>query len=143
MKIIVISVRNHKLVDPMKCLRDFFNRQRIADMEKKATLIAHNPAAKAAFIIAVALLMCAFTPGSAVAVAADPFGRIEAVFWPMVKKFARVAFMVMGGIEIVKKAASGDTKSIGQVIFKYIVAFAGLDLIPWGIGLVDGAFTGR
>jgi hypothetical protein len=49
--------------------------------------------------------------------------------------------LVMCILEVLKCVANGDTKEIGKIIMKYLLAFMVLFLIPWAFDLVIGIFS--
>lgn len=136
MYINVIYVRNYKSVN----LREFFNRQRLSQMEKQATIIMSNPKYKAAFIITATLLMSIFAPSPVIA-AANPFDKLGWTFWGYVKAFGRFACLIMAGVEIIKSLGSGDTKSIAKILFKYLIAYATFTILPWAFDELDRGFV--
>lgn len=135
MHISVVYVRNYKTVS----LRNFFNRQRLSQMEKQATLIMSNPKFKIAFIVVAALLMTAFAPGPALAVA-NPFDKFGWTAWGYIKTVGRFACLIMGGVEVIKSLSSGDTKSIAKILFKYLIAYATFTILPWMFDELDRSF---
>lgn len=136
MYISVMYVRNNKSIS----LKNFFNRQKLSQMEKKATIIMSNPKYKVAFVITAALLLTAFAPGPALAVAANPFDKIGWTFWGYVKAVGRFACLIMSGVEVIKSLGAGDTKSIAKILFKYVIAYASFTVLPWMFDELDRSF---
>lgn len=50
--------------------------------------------------------------------------------------------LLMCIIEILKTLSSGDTKSIGRIIVKYLMAFAGIYVLKWLFDLIRVIFGG-
>lgn len=133
MHISVIYVRNYKSLN----LRDFFNRQRLGQMEKKAMLVMANPKLKLAFTIIAGTLLFYTNP---VLAAGNPFDKLGWTFWGYVKAVGRFACLIMAGVEVIKSLGSGDSKSIAKILFKYIIAYATFTVLPWIFDTIDKDF---
>lgn len=50
--------------------------------------------------------------------------------------------LIMCVVEILKSLSAGDTKSIGKIIVKYLMAFAGIYVLKWLFDLIRITFGG-
>lgn len=50
--------------------------------------------------------------------------------------------LIMCIVEILKSLSAGDTKSIGRIIVKYLMAFAGIFVLKWLFDLIRLTFGG-
>lgn len=50
--------------------------------------------------------------------------------------------LIMCIVEILKSLSAGDTKSIGKIIVKYLMAFAGIFVLKWLFDLIRLTFGG-
>ena len=49
--------------------------------------------------------------------------------------------LIMCAVEILKCLFQGDTKSLTKIICKYLMAFAGLYILPWIFELIKSMFS--
>lgn len=56
------------------------------------------------------------------------------------RKFAYWVGIIMCIVEIIKSLLQGDSKSIGKIIIKYILAFAAIYFVPWLFDLIKASF---
>lgn len=73
----------------------------------------------------------------------DSLGKIDAAggtFLLICRRFAYWLCLIMCIIEILRSLMQGDTKSIGKVIFKYVLAFATLYFMPWLFNIIKSIF---
>jgi hypothetical protein len=127
-------VRNNKSVS----LKNFFNRQRLGEMERKATVIMSNPRFKAFTVIMVGSLLFLYNP---VLAASNPFDVMGWKFFGYVRSFGRWACLILAGVDVVKSLSSGDSKGIAKILFKYVIAYASFTVLPWMFDELDKGFV--
>jgi hypothetical protein len=50
--------------------------------------------------------------------------------------------IIKGGIEIIQHITSGDTQSAKKIFIAYLIMYAALFALPWGMNEVEGIFKG-
>jgi hypothetical protein len=134
MYISVMYVRNNKSVS----LKNYFNRQRLAQMEKKATTIMNNPKLKAMTVLTIGSILFLYNP---VLAASNPFDKIGWKFFGYVRSFGRWACLILAAIDVIKSLSAGDSKGIAKIIFKYLIAYATFTILPWTFDMFDKEFV--
>jgi hypothetical protein len=109
--------------------------------------ILSNPRAKRLFGFVAGSLL--FMRDSIVKAAADPnsaqaLAKINKAGLTILSVLRTIGYwilLIMCVIEVLKCVASGDTKEIGKIIMKYLLAFTVLFLMPWLFDLIVGVFS--
>lgn len=67
----------------------------------------------------------------------DPLGfKLLGIF----RSFAYWICIIMCIVEICKSLLQGDSKSIGKIVVKYVLAFAAIYLVPWLFDVIRDSF---
>ncbi|QAA31263.1 hypothetical protein [Clostridium manihotivorum] len=122
-------------------LKEFLNYLRSKEsieLEKKAKILYRHKQYRRVAVFTIAILMECSVNALA---AGNPFDSVGSRFWFYVKSFAKWACLICAGIDIIKSLNAGDSKNIGKVIFKYIVAYAAFSILPWFFKEIDTAFS--
>jgi hypothetical protein len=114
--------------------------------EHIAKKILSNPRAKQLFGFVAGSLL--FIKDTVVKAATEPslkgLDKVDTAGGVILSVMRRIGYwvlLVMCILEVLKCVANGDTKEIGKIIMKYLLAFMVLFLIPWAFGLVIGIFS--
>lgn len=125
----ILIINNYKTVAnvDLNLERLFGSNTKIAEVE--ASKVMRNKKLRKVIVLLLGLTFWyLFSPGALVyASGIDAFGI---KFWGYVKRFARYGCLIMAGVDVVKNLNGGDTKSIAKVVFKYILAYAVIVLLP-------------
>lgn len=114
--------------------------------EYMAKRIISNPRAKRLFGFVAGSLL--FIKNSGVKAASNPstqaLSKINKAGGTLLSVMRTIGYwilLIMCIIEVLKCVANGDTKEIGKIIMKYILAFAVLFLMPWFFDLIKDVFS--
>jgi hypothetical protein len=114
--------------------------------EHIAKKILSNPRAKQLFGFVAGSLL--FIKDTVVKAATEPslkgLDKVDTAGGVILSVMRRIGYwvlLVMCILEVLKCVANGDTKEIGKIIMKYLLAFMVLFLIPWAFDLVIGIFS--
>lgn len=73
---------------------------------------------------------------------AQAAAKLGGTFLNMVRSFGYWICVVMCIVEIIRNLLQGDTKGIGKIIVKYLIAFASFYFVPFLFDTVREAFAG-
>lgn len=110
-------------------------------LEKQANLMLRDPKFYRRTVIILGCTLYIIANGyNPVIYAYGPanIDKLGLKFWSYVKVFAKWSCLIMAGLDTVKALNSGDTKSITKVMFKYLIAYGVVALLPWLFDELDG-----
>lgn len=73
----------------------------------------------------------------------ESLDKIDLAGNKILKIFRRIGYwviLVKAIQDIIKCAMSGDTRSLGSIVVKYILIYGALFFLPWILRLVEGIF---
>lgn len=91
------------------------------------------------FLIACGLMI----KDGLIAYAVDPSSKIDVAgrtILGIVRRFGYWICIIMCVAEIIKSLGQGDTKGIGKIVLKYLLAFAAFYMVPWLFDLIKELF---
>ena len=110
-----------------------------------ANKINNNSRLKKMFtFVAGSLLYCKSIAVNAAPKATDAISKIDTAGVTMLSLVRTIGYwicIIMCVVEILRALMQGDTKSIGKIIIKYILAFAAFYFLPWLFDIIKGVFS--
>lgn len=93
--------------------------------------------------VAGSLMYCKSFVVNAAPKTVDAISKIDSAGFTMLSLVRTIGYwicIIMCVIEILRALMQGDTKSIGKIIIKYILAFAAFYFLPWLFDIIKGIF---
>lgn len=130
----------------------FFQMQRDKELlrnlgitEEEAFKIWYNRKLKALATFSIAqVLSCQKALALAPSKTTQALGKVDqagVTLLTIVRKIGYWICIIMAIVEILRCLSNGDTKEIGKIVVKYLMAFAACYLIPWLFDLIAAIFS--
>lgn len=110
------------------------------DLESLDKEIGSNKVLRSATTLLLALTVDFKTAYAAPNMAAA--AKLGGTFLGLVRGFGYWICVVMCIVEIIRNLLQGDTKGIGKIVVKYLIAFASFYFVPYLFDVVKDAFAG-
>lgn len=126
----------------MRCKYNLYEEEKNS-LEAIAKRIYKDPKLKTAFTAFMGL--CMYTQSVLASPnttnAANKINSAGMTIYALAKVLGRWACVILCAFEIIKALGNGDTKALGKIVWKYIIAFAALWGVPWVFDLIEGLFS--